>query len=135
MENKPGTPRLLAGQMSIDDVLKEQYDLTPQLPLNWAAFETPPPACLATPPTPERISPRAARGSAGKHRRCKKFAPTVGRGLVPRATVDADWSFTGFTRFYPGGPVRNPFKPAAGATPSDHAPGGCSAEVCHYRSP
>ena len=27
--------------MSIDDVLKEQYDLTPQLPLNWGAFETP----------------------------------------------------------------------------------------------
>ena len=30
--------------MSIDDVLKEQYDLTPQLPLNWGAFETPPPS-------------------------------------------------------------------------------------------
>lgn len=40
MDNGPGTPLLLAGQTSIDDVLKEQYDLTPQLPLHWAVFES-----------------------------------------------------------------------------------------------
>lgn len=43
VENTPGARRLLAGQTSIDDVLKEQYDLTPQLPLHWVAFETTPP--------------------------------------------------------------------------------------------
>ena len=43
MENMPGAAHLLAGQTSIDDVLREKYDLTPQLPLHWAAFETNPP--------------------------------------------------------------------------------------------
>ncbi|MDR7083406.1 hypothetical protein J2X01_002700 [Arthrobacter ginsengisoli] len=137
MENKPCTPRLLAGQMAIDDVLKEQYDLTPQLPLSWAAFETPPPSLRSDTPNSRTDTSKGPRRSAGKHRRCKKLATNVGRGLGPRATVEADWSFTsftGFTQFHPGGLVRNPFKPTAGATPPVHAPGLVVTEVCHYRS-
>ncbi len=49
-ENKPGAAHLLAGQTSIDDVLKEKYDLTPQLPLHWAALRTLPRAGAVTPP-------------------------------------------------------------------------------------
>ncbi|WP_156372470.1 hypothetical protein [Arthrobacter sp. Leaf337] len=32
----------LAGQLSIDDVLRDRYDLTPQLPLYWTQYETTP---------------------------------------------------------------------------------------------
>lgn len=39
-EDRPGDRRPLAGQTSIDDLLKERYDLTPQLPLHWAVYET-----------------------------------------------------------------------------------------------
>jgi hypothetical protein len=44
VENRLAVPHLLSGQMSIDDVLKDQYDLALQLPLRWAAFETTPPS-------------------------------------------------------------------------------------------
>ena len=30
----------LAGQLSIDDLLRDRYDLTPQLPLYWTQYET-----------------------------------------------------------------------------------------------
>lgn len=33
----------LAGQLSIDDLLRDRYDLTPQLPLYWTPYETTPP--------------------------------------------------------------------------------------------
>ncbi|MDE8669944.1 hypothetical protein PY310_15285 [Pseudarthrobacter sp. H3Y2-7] len=38
METTAGAAPLLAGQTSIDDVLEQPYDLTPQLPLHWAAL-------------------------------------------------------------------------------------------------
>lgn len=37
-ETTAGAAPLLAGQTSIDDVLEQPYDLTPQLPLQWAAL-------------------------------------------------------------------------------------------------
>ncbi|TQS88013.1 hypothetical protein EU811_21435 [Arthrobacter sp. TS-15] len=37
-ETTAGAAPLLAGQTSIDDVLEQPYDLTPQLPLHWAAL-------------------------------------------------------------------------------------------------
>ena len=51
MENMPGAPHLLAGQTSIDAVLKEQYDLAPQLPLHWAPFRATPPVRRRPPST------------------------------------------------------------------------------------
>ncbi|MFF1254385.1 hypothetical protein ACFVYC_18095 [Pseudarthrobacter sp. NPDC058329] len=40
MDSAAGAANLLTGQTSIDDVLQEQYDLTPQLPLHWASLVT-----------------------------------------------------------------------------------------------
>nr|AFK89358.1 hypothetical protein [Arthrobacter sp. J3.40]AFK89610.1 hypothetical protein [Arthrobacter sp. J3.53] len=67
MDSATGTASLLPGQTSIDDVLKEQYDLTPQLPLRWAA-----------PGSSQRLYP--ARDAAG----APPSAPTAG-GVNDRA--------------------------------------------------
>jgi hypothetical protein len=72
VENRPGAPHLLAGQTSIDDDLKEKYDLTPQLPSHWAAFETASPGrrrdaadSAPTPPArPSAVLPASAVGAA-----------------------------------------------------------------------
>lgn len=60
IENRPGAPPLLAGQISIDDVLKEQYDLTPSS-LCVGPFLRPLPQADATTP-PARI-PRPSRSN------------------------------------------------------------------------
>ena len=36
---EPGAIHPLAGQLSIDDLLRDKYDLTPQLPLYWTPYE------------------------------------------------------------------------------------------------
>ncbi|UKA73457.1 hypothetical protein [Arthrobacter sp. FW306-06-A] len=38
MESTAAAAPLLAGQTSIDDVLEQPYDLTPQLPFHWAVL-------------------------------------------------------------------------------------------------
>lgn len=40
MKSTAGASPLLTGQTSIDDVLEQPYDLTPQFPLHWGSFVT-----------------------------------------------------------------------------------------------
>ena len=37
--SEPGAIHPLTGQLSIDDLLRDRYDLTPQLPLYWTPYE------------------------------------------------------------------------------------------------